>query len=228
MYCNYKINQAIRVRYLSVTKETGLTDLKLTATDPTGTDDAPITFTEIGNGIYEASFTPDAIGWWSARVSSVLKPANAYSQNYFVGTEYDKYPSQEDGKLTSIDTKIGEVQANPTSNTLLARLKDIYDKLVSGISAIFVPLTILVVGQKTVTVAGTPVLLLTGEDTSTITIKALSTNKGNIYIGKSTVTSTTCYILSPGESVSIDLNIKDLVYINAAKNNDIVCYIGGR
>jgi hypothetical protein len=134
MYSNYKISQAIRVRYMALNKETGLTDLKLTATDPGGVDDASITFTEIGGGIYEASFTPDATGWWSARVSSVLKPKNVYSQNYFVGTEVDLYPSQENGKLTSLDTKVGEVQTTPTANTVLARLKDICDKLVLGIS----------------------------------------------------------------------------------------------
>src|SRR3989304_2905559 len=131
----YKINQLIIVRYLAIDNETGLTDLTLTPTNPSGVDQTPIVFTEIGDGLYTVNFTPDAIGWWLVRVSSLTKPKNIYSKSYFVGTEYTTYPPQEDGKLTSIDTKLGEVQASPTTNTVLARLKDIYDKLVDGITA---------------------------------------------------------------------------------------------
>jgi hypothetical protein len=35
--------------------------------------------------------------------------------------------------LASLDTKTGEVQATPTTNTILGRLKDLWDKLTSGI-----------------------------------------------------------------------------------------------
>lgn len=127
----YKINQAIIVRYLAIDNEEGLTDLILIPTNPSGVDQTPITFTEIGDGLYTVTFTPNALGWWLVRVTSVSKPRNVYSKSYFVGTEFTTYPPQEDGKLTSIDTKLGEVQASPTTNTLLARLKDIWDKLVS-------------------------------------------------------------------------------------------------
>jgi hypothetical protein len=129
----YKINIPIRIRYLAINLETGLTDLTLTPTNPSGVDQTPITLTEIGDGLYETTFTPNALGWWWARISSVSKPTNVYSKNYYVGTTDNPYPTQEDGKITSVDTKFGEVQATPTSNTLLGRLKDIYDKLVSGI-----------------------------------------------------------------------------------------------
>lgn len=125
----YKINQIITVRYLAIDNETGLTDLKLTPTNPSGADQSTITFTEIGDGLYTVSFTPDALGWWMVRVTSLTKPKNIYSKSYFVGTEYTTYPTQEDGKLTSIDTKLGEVQSSPTAYTLLGRLKDLWDKL---------------------------------------------------------------------------------------------------
>jgi hypothetical protein len=126
----YKINQTISVRYLAIDNEEGLTDLKLTPTNPSGVDQTPITFSEIGDGLYTAAYTPNALGWWQVRVSSVLKPKNIYSKSYFVGMEYTTYPPQEDGKLTSIDTKVGEVQATPTQYSLLGRLKDLWDKLV--------------------------------------------------------------------------------------------------
>jgi len=131
----YKKDQTIIIRYLAIDNETGLTDLKLTPTNPSGVDQTPISLTEIEDGLYTVSFTPNVIGWWLVRVSSVLKPKNIYSKSYFVGTEYTTYPPQEDGKLTSLDTKVGEVQPSPTQYSLLGRLKDIYDKLVAGITA---------------------------------------------------------------------------------------------
>lgn len=39
-----------------------------------------------------------------------------------------------EAKQTALNALIGEVQANPTANTLLARLKALEDKLISGIS----------------------------------------------------------------------------------------------
>jgi hypothetical protein len=126
----YKINVPITVRYLATDNQTGLTDLSLIATNPSGADQSPITFSEIGDGLYTANFTPDVIGWWLVRVSCVSNPKNIYSKSYFVGTEYTTYPPQENGKLTSIDTKVGEVQSSPTQYTLLGRLKDLYDKLI--------------------------------------------------------------------------------------------------
>jgi len=86
----YKIDEAIRIRYLASSLEEGLTDLTLTPTNPSGTDETPIVLTEIGDGLYETTFTPDVLGWWWVRISSVSKPLNIYSKNYFVG-ETDEY-----------------------------------------------------------------------------------------------------------------------------------------
>ncbi len=127
----FKINQPIYVRYLELEKEEGLTDLILTPTNPSGADQTPITFSDLGDGLYQASFTPNAIGWWQVRVSCVSKPGNVYAKAYFVGTEYTTYPTQEDGKIKDVVDRFGEVQASPTQYTLLGRLKDIYDKIVS-------------------------------------------------------------------------------------------------
>lgn len=126
----YKINQSIYVRYLELEKEAGVIDLVLTPANPSGADQSPISFSDLGNGLYQAYFTPNTIGWWQVRVSSVSKPGNVYARSYFVGTEYTTYPTQEDGNILDIENKIGEVQTTPTANTLLRRLKDIWDKLV--------------------------------------------------------------------------------------------------
>jgi hypothetical protein len=80
----YKINESIIVRYLAIDNEEGLTDLLLTPTNPSGVDQTPIAFTEIGDGLYTATFTPNALGWWLVRVTSASKPKNIYSKSYFV------------------------------------------------------------------------------------------------------------------------------------------------
>jgi len=130
----YKINVVIKVDYISVDNLTGITDLYLTPTNPSGVGQTPILFTAVGNGLYTANFTPNALGWWTVRVTSSTYPDNISAKSYYVGTSDDPYPAQEDGKITSVDTKIGEVQTTPTVNTLLGRLKEINDntKILNG------------------------------------------------------------------------------------------------
>ena len=86
----YKINESIIIRYLASSLEEGLTDLTLTPTNPNGADETPIVLSEIGDGLYETTFTPDVLGWWWVRISSASKPLNVFSKNYFVG-ESDEY-----------------------------------------------------------------------------------------------------------------------------------------
>ena len=90
----YKLNTAIRVEYLASDNITGISDLYLTPTNPSGTDKTPILFTEIGDGLYKASFTPDALGWWSVRVSSLTYPENAYVKVYYIGDTDNPNPMQ--------------------------------------------------------------------------------------------------------------------------------------
>ena len=126
----YKISAPIRIRYLELSKTSGITDLTLIVQPPSGGELSPITMTEVdGQGIYESSFTPTSVGWYWVRIKSTSYPLNIYSKSYYVGTTDDPNPAQEEGKLTSIDTKLGEVQASPIQYTLLDRLKSIYDKL---------------------------------------------------------------------------------------------------
>ena len=129
MYGNYKVNQAILVRYLAIDLRENISDLYLIATNPYNIDSSPFFMSHVEKGLYQALFIPNLVGWWNVRVKSDSFPLNIYSAKYFVGTEYDSYPSQEDGNLSSLKSQIGEVQISPTTYTLLARLKDIYDKL---------------------------------------------------------------------------------------------------
>jgi len=86
----------------------------------------------------------------------------------------------------------------------------------------------IIFGRKAVTTAGTAVILLAATITDTLTIKALAGNAGDIYVGNSTVDSTNGFPLSPGETVSLDIDHNaDNVYIDAATSGDGVAFIGG-
>jgi len=131
----YKINQPIEIRFQAVGRQTGITDLKLIPSNPNGIEQPEIALVELGGGLYRATFTPNQTGYWWVIIKSIEYPENYNSKSYFVGTEYNYYPTQETGKITDVSFKLGEVQDSPTAYTLLARLKNIYDRLVVGIIA---------------------------------------------------------------------------------------------
>lgn len=88
-----------------------------------------------------------------------------------------------------------------------------------------VPTTILN-GKTTVSTAGTRVALAGATACKSVTIKALATNTGLIYVGNNTVASTNGLQLAPGESVSLDIADLSTVNLDAANNNDGVTYLG--
>jgi len=121
----YKISTPIYVRYFAVNRNPGLTDLYIIPTNPNGVDQTSVLMTHLENGLYTATFTPNATGWWQARVHSALSALEVYSARYYVGTTDDPNPVQDD----TFTGRIGEVQTTPTTNTVLGRLKDLWDKL---------------------------------------------------------------------------------------------------
>jgi len=81
-------------------------------------------------------------------------------------------------------------------------------------------------GQKNVTTAGTQVALGATQDYKEINIIAKPTNTGLIYIGESTVDSTTGAILPAGGYVTLQfVDIAD-VYIDSSVNGEGVSWIG--
>lgn len=86
--------------------------------------------------------------------------------------------------------------------------------------------TTIATGKVTVTTAGTRVPLASvNTPTKTVTIRALSTNTGIIYVGDVTVTSGNGFQLSKSESVSIDYHLLDTVYIDSSVNGEGITYI---
>lgn len=75
-------------------------------------------------------------------------------------------------------------------------------------------LTVVFNGQETVAAPGTAEQLPSNAIAS-ITIKALQTNTGSIYIGGSTVDAATGFELLPGDIISFDMSNTNAVYVDA-------------
>lgn len=81
-------------------------------------------------------------------------------------------------------------------------------------------------GKTTVTTAGTRVVLAASQAVKSVTIKALQTNTGIIYVGSSTVSSTNGFQLYAGDSVSLDIANLNTVNIDSSVNGEGVTYAG--
>lgn len=81
-------------------------------------------------------------------------------------------------------------------------------------------------GKTSVTTAGTRVTLAASQAIQSVTIKALSTNTGFIYVGNTSVASTNGLQLKAGESVSLDIANLNTVNIDSSVNGEGVTYIG--
>lgn len=95
--------------------------------------------------------------------------------------------------------------------------------LLNGVTIL--PYTILGNGKQTVMASGTRVQLASSTATTTITVRALSTNTGLIYVGNSSVASANGFQLSADDAISIDLNNLNKVYIDSSVNGEGVTYI---
>jgi hypothetical protein len=80
-------------------------------------------------------------------------------------------------------------------------------------------------GKTTVTTAGTRVALAGTTTIKSVTIKALITNTGLIYVGSSAVASTNGFQLSAGDSVSLDISDPSVINIDSDVNGEGVTYI---
>lgn len=81
-------------------------------------------------------------------------------------------------------------------------------------------------GKTTVTTAGTRVTLAASQAVQSVTIKALSTNTGVIYVGNASVASTNGFQLAAGDSVSMDISNLNTVNIDSSVNGEGVTYLG--
>lgn len=79
--------------------------------------------------------------------------------------------------------------------------------------------------KKTVTTAGTRVVLASSQAVRSVCIKALITNTGYIYIGDSSLSSTNGFQLLAGDTVSLDISNLNTIYIDSSVSGEGVTYI---
>ena len=80
-------------------------------------------------------------------------------------------------------------------------------------------------GQTTVAAAGTAVVLAAATNCKSVTVKALAGNSANVYVGSATVTAANGFVLDNGDTVSIDIDNLDDIYIDVDTNGEGVSYI---
>lgn len=80
-------------------------------------------------------------------------------------------------------------------------------------------------GKKTVTTAGTRVTLASSTVVKSVTIKALVTNTGLIYVGDTAVANTNGYQLSAGDTVSLSIANLATVNLDSDVNGEGVTYV---
>ncbi len=81
-------------------------------------------------------------------------------------------------------------------------------------------------GQINVTTAGTAVALTTSTPVKAVVIQALPSNSGIIYVGDSSVSSSTGYPLEAGQSIGLAIDDLQKVYIDSNTDGDGVAFLG--
>lgn len=80
-------------------------------------------------------------------------------------------------------------------------------------------------GKTTVSSAGTEVVLASSQAVYSVTVKALASNTGLIYVGGAGVSSTTGFQLSARDSVSLDITDLSTVWVDCAVNGEGVTWL---
>jgi hypothetical protein len=81
-------------------------------------------------------------------------------------------------------------------------------------------------GQAQVVTPGTAVALTSSQKGGNgILIKALTSNTGIMYVGSSTVSSTTGYPLSAGQEVYLEVLNLESIFVDASVGNEKVAWI---
>jgi len=139
--------------------------------------------------------------------------------------EYDKFIEDASGKtavntnLVVQDIEIGAVEIKDHDGEDRAEVNS--DNALKTIEQIPTSLSH---AQKVVTTAGSRVQLTTATIVS-ITIKALSTNTGLIYVGGSSVTSSNGFELSAGDSISLAIDDADVIWLDSSVSGEGVSVI---
>ncbi len=132
-------------------------------------------------------------------------------------------PFQAGGSIGN--TSFIATQATAANLNVAAVLNAETTKVIGTVNAnVNAPTTILN-GKTTVSTAGSRTTLAGATTCKSVTIKALSTNTGFIYVGNSTVTSANGFQLLAGDTVSLDIADLTTVNIDSSVNGEGCTYI---
>lgn len=98
--------------------------------------------------------------------------------------------------------------------------------ITNNVNTVEVAPTTLLNGKTIVTTAGSRVALAPSTTCKSVTIKALATNTGTIYVGNSSVSSANGYQLAAGDTVSLDISNLNTVNLDASVSGEGVTYLG--
>jgi len=159
----------------------------------------------------------NAIAGTEMQVDVLTMPIVAVTQS---GT-WDEVGINDSGNSITVDGAV--TVTNATATNLKA---EVVGTGTFAVQSTEVSPTTIYNGINTVATAGTQEALASSQAVKSVTIKALSTNTGLIYVGDSSVSSTTGLQLSAGDSVSLDIANLATVYIDSAVNGEGVSYLG--
>ena len=117
------------------------------------------------------------------------------------------------------------VSGTVTANTGLTQPLTDTQLRASAVPVIQAAPTTPVNGRTTVTTAGTRVVLAGSTTVKSVTIKALGTNTGIIYVGDSAVAAANGFPLYARDTVSMDISNLNTLYIDSSVNNEGIAYI---
>lgn len=115
------------------------------------------------------------------------------------------------GDTTSLDSKVTKADTDDVTVTSMVQPT---------------PPTAVRNGQKTVAAAGTAEAISGSVAVNGVIVQALAGNAGNVFVGDSSVDSTNGFELQPGQATSVAIDNLNKVYVDAANNDDGVCFIG--
>lgn len=110
---NETINKLKSIVYVPLSFTGGLEDLTITVRRPNGTIFDTIVMDEQSGGIYTASYTPDALGIWQEKVSSVTNGdlvIRAYDVVSYDVNDVKTTVDTVDGKVDTIDSNVDSVK----------------------------------------------------------------------------------------------------------------------
>jgi len=120
----FLVNQEVKIRYIALDFKTGLTDLTATVRKPDGTS-IDATVSEIGDGAYEISFTPDAVGLWQIKVTSASNGDKAILSVDVV----DKDITTVDQKIDNLQASVDEKASQASVDNLQASVNNLDSKI---------------------------------------------------------------------------------------------------